>query len=639
MPAGTYRVGIMQYEDVIELHRKLCRLSDMVLRKMRDACVERAGDNVSVWRQSVQVIEDTWGQTHYDAVCKLSRETYPSLKEELNIAFMYMIRERFARELQKKTHRFKFMPLDLKPFMQRFFPALASSEFVKSGEYFMQTRWRNAAVDEAMRTALHSSCTDLVQKFEIAQKQTETKGVDVVEDSDCQSVAMKTVHMSPDAAHHIGVASMDNKRYAQNRHAEATRDNTTFLERYDDLSKASANDSLLDETVSVKADRMLREQLAHEANIVRRLKSEQKRENMHKAAQAAEAAATISQLKAPAASGIGEGEAAVEGGRALESLDIPHVFTIAPHPTDVQRQKLHRDKNTRPGSNNFETQSEGVTMQQQSSGRLKTDMSTIKVPCTLDMLHSVNVSDDVTSVVMMDNSHTTAPSPHGSPFESFMNEKQSQEPATRGSRTRLAMSEAILRADTPASFKLPVIVAKPASAAPTGSMQTFPYNSNNVKSNSILQAESLLQQKDANESRSTKQSKPVTKSKIVKIRGKVKSTNGTDAAKEVFASAPAARRQEEESKDTNRAGNTMEFLSTPSYLHAHHMTSRLAATPHTAITADRIAKSTVTHTSVFDPRPYDKYLSSGHRPAPTLFDAYNGMDDIEDEYDEEESVF
>lgn len=155
----------MQYEDVIEVHRKLARVADHILRQMRATCVAAAGDNVTVWREVVKVIEDTWGETHYNALCNFVAEIYPSFENDLNVAFAYMIRERYAREIQRKTCKIRFSRLKVKIFMQRFFPALAASEYVCSGEYFLQTQWRNAAVEEAMRSALYGACDDLVRKL------------------------------------------------------------------------------------------------------------------------------------------------------------------------------------------------------------------------------------------------------------------------------------------------------------------------------------------------------------------------------------------------------------------------------------------------------------------------------------------
>lgn len=267
MPAGTYKVGIMQYEDVIELHRKLCRLGDSVLRKMRDACMERVGDNVKVWRQSVQVIEDTWGQTHYDAVCKLATNMYENIENEINVAFMYMVKERYIRELQRRTHKFRFHRLSLKSFMQRFFPSLATSEYVQSGEYFMQTRWRNAAIDEALRTALHSSCSDLVQVIPSATQGAPSKRTIMsAEAADDMSVSIAELgHQSEHKRTALQLQTYDGSRAILRQTPERCDDHNTVV---------SLSDSYLEDSVSVRADRAGVKQLHDEAEMVRKLRAE-----------------------------------------------------------------------------------------------------------------------------------------------------------------------------------------------------------------------------------------------------------------------------------------------------------------------------------------------------------------------------
>lgn len=238
--SGMTRAGIMQHEDVIEVHRKLGRVSDHVLRQMRDTCVAAAGDNILVWRESVKVIEDTWGETHYNALCTFVTDMYPSIENDVNLAFAYMIRERYAREIQKRTCKLRFSRLRLKTFMQRFFPTLAASEFVRSGEYFMQTQWRNSAVEEALRSALYGACDDLVRKLCVRAPAVHTH----VSRGDDQDTVAQTTSVAHSNA--LGIST-----YA----GRVTCDDEQF--------------SSLDDSISVRADRAARVQLAEEAKQIR----------------------------------------------------------------------------------------------------------------------------------------------------------------------------------------------------------------------------------------------------------------------------------------------------------------------------------------------------------------------------------
>jgi len=327
---GIRCVGIMRHEDVIELHRRLGRVADDVLMRMRSDFLRMPRTNDYIWKQSVRVIEDTWGEAHYDMVCQHVLATWPSLERDVNVALGYMIRERYSAELEKRTHRFRFSRLRLKSFLQRFFPRLATSGYVQSGEYFAQTRWRNAAIEEALRSALHSACDDLVRKLPAAPRAQQDKAADTLLGAAVHNLATPTAAgaattlpavpggawassaaapQSLAAAHKAGhsVVTARDGALPDQVGPLAARKRRVVHPDAASLSVVSECDSVFEDTVSVRADRAARQRLAQEAELVRQAKKEQL-EKEARAAAAAQRSAEREEMarEAPAAADAGQ---------------------------------------------------------------------------------------------------------------------------------------------------------------------------------------------------------------------------------------------------------------------------------------------------------------------------------------------
>lgn len=226
-PTGIHAVGIMAHEEGLALHRCMCKISDELLGEMYKKYIETKKRTPNLrWSECVNVMEDVWGVPHYSALHRKLVVQNPFIEQELRVVFYLMIKLRHAQTLKAQAKfervRVRVQRLTVPDFLQRFFISLSRSRYVRQLEYFKDTQCRNAAIEETLRHALYTACSDLV-RFTDENEQASEVSRDTIEN--------KNTVLRSDSTDLNGPSSTMARKADQNiggNHVENT-DNDTLL--------------------------------------------------------------------------------------------------------------------------------------------------------------------------------------------------------------------------------------------------------------------------------------------------------------------------------------------------------------------------------------------------------------------------
>ena len=217
---GIHPVGIMAHEEGLALHRCMCKISDELLGEMYKKYIDTKKRTPNLrWSECVNVMEDVWGVPHYSALHRKLVVHNPLIEQELRVVFYLMIKLRHAQTLKDQAKcervRVRVQRLTVPDFLQRFFISLSRSRYVRQLEYFKDTQCRNAAIEETLRHALYTACSDLVRVAGENEQELEHQH-DTIQDkntllrNDSPNANSPASTMSSKGDQHIGESHVEN---------------------------------------------------------------------------------------------------------------------------------------------------------------------------------------------------------------------------------------------------------------------------------------------------------------------------------------------------------------------------------------------------------------------------------------------